>query len=64
MGYDFAVSDRVEYLNRLISGVGRADVPGNWNAARKLKGAFLFRSGQSGPYEVLNEARDLYPDSS
>jgi hypothetical protein len=54
--------DGVKHLDRLVSGVGRADVPGDRNTAGKPQGMLLVGSGKAGTKEILDQPGDLYPD--
>jgi hypothetical protein len=54
----------VQYLDWLVSGIGRADVPDHRHAAWKLKGSFFLGVWEPSPSEVFNEPGDLHPESS
>jgi integrase len=59
-----AVRDGIHHLNRLVSGVGGADVPSHRHAAWKLKRSLFIATGEPGALEVLDESGHLHTESS
>ena len=61
--HNFTVGDRVHHFDRLVAGVGRADVSSDRHAAWKLKGSLLVGIREARSYEVLDEPSHLHTEA-